>query len=156
MDIEKLIERLKSKDFERDYDCTPFECGVFSLLDDAAAAALSTLQTENQALRNAANGFKAENEKLRAELDEKEKYYDQMVDALSATDSAELEWVKRERDAAVKDLETLCRDDVGPCEMAICELCAYNSGAQCSNPDGRNCDGYDVFNWKWRGPQKED
>lgn len=34
-----------------------------------AAAALSTLQIENQALRNAANGFKAENEKLRAELE---------------------------------------------------------------------------------------
>ena len=34
----------------------------------AAATALSTLQIENQALRNAASGFKAENEKLRAEL----------------------------------------------------------------------------------------
>ena len=34
----------------------------------AAATALSTLQIENQALRNAANGFKAENEKLRADL----------------------------------------------------------------------------------------
>ena len=31
MDYEKLIERLKAKDFERDYDCTPFECGVFGL-----------------------------------------------------------------------------------------------------------------------------
>ena len=69
---------------------------------------------------------------------------------------AELEKVKRERDAAVKDLEKLCRDDVGPCEMAICELCAYNNGAQCSRNDGQICDGYDIFNWKWRGPQKED
>lgn len=50
MDIEKLIERLKAKDFERDYDCTPFECGVFGLLDDAADA-LSTLQAENEKLR---------------------------------------------------------------------------------------------------------
>lgn len=50
MDIEKLIERLKAKDFERDYDCTPFECGVFGLLDDAATA-LSTLQAENEKLR---------------------------------------------------------------------------------------------------------
>ena len=33
---------------------------------EQAATALSTLQIENQALRNAANGFKAENEKLRA------------------------------------------------------------------------------------------
>ena len=50
MDIEKLIERLKAKDFERDYDCTPFECGVFGLLDTAATA-LSTLQAENEKLR---------------------------------------------------------------------------------------------------------
>lgn len=32
--------------------------------------ALSALQIENQALRNSANGFKAENEKLRAELEQ--------------------------------------------------------------------------------------
>ena len=50
MDSEKLIEHLKAKDFERDYDCTPFECGVFGLLDDAATA-LSTLQAENEKLR---------------------------------------------------------------------------------------------------------
>ena len=35
-----------------------------------AAAALSTLQIENQALRNAANGFKAENAQLRHRLSE--------------------------------------------------------------------------------------
>ena len=66
--------------------------GYHSGLFDEAATALSTLQ--------------AENEKLRAELDEKEKYYDQMIDALAATDSAELEQVKRERDA-VKSPEVL-------------------------------------------------
>ena len=51
MDIEKLIERLNAKDFERDFDCTPFECGVFALLDEAATA-LSTLQVENAQLRH--------------------------------------------------------------------------------------------------------
>ena len=71
MDIEKLIEQLngyfEGKDLKR---CVALD----------SATALSTLQAENQALRNAANGFKAENEKLRAEQ----------------------ERVKRERDAAVK------------------------------------------------------
>ena len=62
MDIEKLIERLKAKDFERDYDCTPFECGVFGLLDDAATA-LSALQAENAKLL-------AELKKVKAELEE--------------------------------------------------------------------------------------
>lgn len=59
MDIEKLIERLKAKDFERDYDCTPFECGVFGLLDDAATA-LSTLQAENKKLRDEVEQVKRE------------------------------------------------------------------------------------------------
>ena len=79
MDIEKLIEQLngyfEGKDLKR---------GV--ALDGATT--LSMLQ--------------AENEKLRAELDEKEKYYDQMIDALAATNSTELEQVKRERDAAIE------------------------------------------------------
>ena len=61
MYIEKLIERLKGKHFERDFDCTPFECGVFVLIDNAADA-LSTLQ--------------AENEKLRAELEQVERLYE--------------------------------------------------------------------------------
>lgn len=39
-------------------------------LIEQAATALSTLQIESQALRNAANGFKVENEKLRAELEQ--------------------------------------------------------------------------------------
>lgn len=54
MEIEKLIERLKSKDFERDYDCTPFECGVFGLLDDAALT-LEQLQVENDRLKKERN-----------------------------------------------------------------------------------------------------
>ena len=84
MDYEKLIERLKAKDFERDYDCTPFECGVFGLLDDAADA-LSTLQAENKRLKSLlgesgqdlwskenqrADRLEAENEKLRDELEQ--------------------------------------------------------------------------------------
>lgn len=112
------------------------------------STALSTLQAENldlqaqkvrwfqihRAQEEQIDNLEAENKKLRAYLEQ----------------------VKLERDVAVKDLEKLCRDDVGSCEMAICELRAYNNGAQCSRPDGRICDGYDVFNWKRRGPQKED
>lgn len=143
MDYDKLIEQLKkSADFE-DY---PVVASFAAIIEKKylreAAIALSTLQ--------------AENEKLRADVvrfnDMLASYQNVLVPELRT----ELEQVKRERDAAVKDLEKLCRDDVGSCEMAICELCAYNSGVQCSSSDGRICDGYDVFNWKWRGPQKED
>ncbi len=107
MDYEKLIERLKAKDFERDYDCTPFECGVFGLLDDADTA-LSTLWAENKRLKSLlgesgqdlwnkenqrADRLEAENEKLRAELEQKSK--------LIAQQAAELE----RRDTLLKEQE---------------------------------------------------
>ena len=76
MDIEKLIEQLN--DFNENHIAVlcgsgQCACGYLCDKDDCivvrAATALSTLQIENQALRNSANGFKAENEKLRAELE---------------------------------------------------------------------------------------
>ena len=112
MDIEKLIERLKAKDFERDYDCTPFECGVFSLLDDAATA-LSTLQ--------------AENEKLRAELEQ----------------------VKAEKDAAVESIPHECKTCVY--HTVFFNGCTLDH--DCTNPDGGCSNNYD--RWRWRGPGKE-
>lgn len=81
MDIEKLIERLK----HNYHGYSTVENNPEETFHDMVECltALSTLQ--------------AENEKLRAELEQKEKYYEQMVDALAATESAELEQVKRER-----------------------------------------------------------
>lgn len=126
MGIKKLVERLKAKDFERDYDCTPFECGVFGLLDDAATA-LSMLQ--------------AENEKLRAELEQ----------------------VKRERAAAVEDVAAIIGDveeirrgygvDNADADGAFAELCetyCANKGRFCY----AECEKYHCKNFKWRG-QKE-
>lgn len=63
MDIEKLIELLQNNRHPNG-------------LKSQAATALSTLQIENQALRNSANGFKAENEKLRAELEQVRQLYE--------------------------------------------------------------------------------
>ncbi len=84
MDIEKLIEQLRS-------EAATFRPDSFAqtmLLD--AATALSALQIENQALRNAASGFKAENEKLR-EMYQKEK-------AVCHATQAELDQMKRENE----------------------------------------------------------
>lgn len=88
MDIENLIEQLN--DWNEKYisnlcgDRT-IKCEEYCIKDDClivkAATTLSTLQDENT--------------QLRAELEQKEKYYEQMVDALAATESAELEQVKR-------------------------------------------------------------
>mgnify|MGYP001625366502 CR=1 FL=1 len=96
-----------------------------SAIQKAQATAISTLQIENQALRNSANGFKAENEKLRAEL----------------------ERVKRERDAAVASWR------------GFCAKCAWNGKQYLA--DGKmddrckTCRENGKCNWQWRG-QKED
>ncbi len=63
MDIEKLIEQLSARGLSNGSSL-----GYHSGLFDEASTALSTLQIENQALRNAANGFKAENAQLRRRL----------------------------------------------------------------------------------------
>nr|DAV91292.1 MAG TPA: centrosome microtubule-binding domain protein [Caudoviricetes sp.] len=108
MDYEKLIEQLRS-------EAATFRPDSFAqtmLLD--AAHALSTLQDENKRLKNKLSELAhlpfdepgigertrlmAENAELRAELEQKEKYYEQMVDALAATESAKLEQVKRENE----------------------------------------------------------
>ena len=96
MDYEKMIERLRAKDFERDYDCTPFECGAFGLLDDAADA-ITALLAENKRLKSLlseggqdlwskenqrADRLEAENEKLRAELEQMKRENETLKDAL--------------------------------------------------------------------------
>ena len=70
------------------------------------------------------------------------------AEALAALQS-ELEKVKAERDAAVKDLHTLRKLSGWKCfacyyndhyERSVCAGCDYNNGN----------------NWQWRGPQKEE
>ena len=71
MDYEKLIDKLRTESLYKDKATLE----IMDLCMDAATA-LSTLR--------------AENAQLRAELEQNEKYYEQMVDALAATESAEL------------------------------------------------------------------
>ena len=127
MDIEKLIERLRNNNIENNcHDCA---LGYYAF---EASTALSTLQAENKRLKNKLselahlpfNGpgigertrLMAENEKLRAEVESLKKGYcagcsipavkaEQIRDLTDAPKlRAELERVKRERDAAVERL----------------------------------------------------
>ena len=154
MDVEKLIEQLRyladtpsytafHDAKEREIICDQCEADFcYDKQQDAhwcmyealsrAATALSTLQ--------------AENENLRAELEQKERYYEQMIDALAATESAELEQVKRERDAALEYLHGICfvcKNYSSYHNRGKCQSCAYeparNKGAEVND------------NWKWRG-----
>ena len=141
MDIEKKIQILRacsSKKGNRCSSCPAFGQGNRNCMRNAmkdAATALSTLQAENKRLKNKLselahlpfNGpgigertrLMAENEKLRAEL----------------------ERAKRERDAAVKDLnEFLSMDELCPIQ---CEWCKWN---------GTYCDGKTP---EWHGVQNE-
>lgn len=132
MDIEKLIERLykhhtdwgegRTQDFfEVCLDCKD------------AATALSTLQIENQALRNSANGFKAENERLRAELEQ----------------------VISERDAAVSWAQKYTESIDMPCVA-----CKHNTGDYVCTAICGNCGPMGAESCKWEfdfsGELKED
>lgn len=59
---EKVLTKIRKRDFSRDYDCTPFECGVFSLLDEAASVIEISL-IENQRLIDLGRNYKARAEK---------------------------------------------------------------------------------------------
>ena len=149
MNIEKLIERLKAKDFERDYDCTPFECGVFGLLDTAATA-LSTLQAENARLRadleyerEHANAYheecgqwEAENEKMRAELEQVTRDFDGICKYIDS------EGFLRKQ---------FCENGNSDLELCICPSLKEHPGYI----DSDDCEGCDYFCNSWRG-QKED
>lgn len=101
------------------------------------------LQAENEKLREKiedarlegyAKGLgemSEENEKLRAELEQKEKYYEQMVDALAATESAELEQVKRERDAIEQDFRAFTKQWWEEDSGFPCRWCKFERQGGC-------------------------
>ena len=106
MDYEKLIERLRAKDFERDYDCTPFECGAFGLLDDAADA-ITALLAENKRLKSLlseggqdlwskenqrADRLESENEKLRDEAEGMRSNWYKSVDEIQKLRAENIRW----------------------------------------------------------------
>ena len=137
MDIEKLIEQLngyfEGKDLKR-----------FVALD--AATALSTLQEEN--------------EKLRAELENYRKGHRSEGGCAAEKDRdavlAELEQVKRERDAAVSDLTFVVNQyRLETTVTDLCGLCEYDLPPVGENGQTAECPGFYVNDcFKWRGPEE--
>ena len=140
MDYDKLIEQLNAwneqhlsvvcggKHFACDYLCENEDCIVVR-----AASALSTLQAENEKLRE-----KIEDARLEG-----------YVKGLGEM-SAELEQVISERDAAVESIPHECKT----CLYHTVFFNGCTPDHDCTNPDGgcsNNCD-----RWKWRVQQKED
>lgn len=151
MDYEKLIKAVNlcgsTPKVEQCKKCAYWAGGDMSKciprMTTEAATALSTLQ--------------AENEKLRAELDEKEKYYDQMIDALAATDSAELEQVKRDFDRLCEYIDSegflrkqFCENGNPDFEPCICPSLQEHPGYI----DSDDCEGCDHFCNSWHGTKE--
>lgn len=122
MDIEKLIEQLKW--WAEECDRTNFGCQAKKTLKGAATA-LSTLQAENKRLQ---------------EMYQKEK-------AVCHATQAELEQVKRERDAAVKTIF----------KWTGCPECKYwNSADEWCEKHDREADSCgECDSPEWRGPEEE-
>lgn len=135
MDIEKLIERLRTESLYKDKATLE----IMDLCMDAATT-LSTIQAENKRLKSLlgesgqdlwskenqrADRLEAENEKLRAEL----------------------ERVKRERGAAIADWQ------------GFCAKCVWNGKQYLS--DGKmddrckTCRDNNKCNWEWRGIKED-
>lgn len=176
MDIEKLIETLRQHVvlFVRAY-------GRYCSICDEVIIALSTLQAENEEMQKQLNMFSEFLYHMTGGLLSKTNYtaqemisaaedYQQKVcgecDLMAENEKlrAEMEQVKRERDAAVEDVSAIIGDveeirrgygvDNADADGAFAELCetyCANKGRFCY----AECEKYHCKNFKWRG-QKED
>lgn len=156
MDIEKLIERLEawneqhlsvvcgSGHFACDYLCESEDCIVVQ-----AATALSTLQAENEKLRN-------EVERQRRSADDRKHLYENAERAYMKV-VAELERVTAERDAAIKELNGVSSlvDDLAEfVDREIHPVVDYNLYLDLRE----NVDAVSMFQHEdeWRGLHKEE
>ena len=145
MDIEKLIEQLngyfEGKDLKR---------GI--ALD--AATALSTLQAENEKLRETVDKYATAARVIALHLKpfcDESLPYDEMIADAARKASDELEQVKRERDAAIEYLRGICFacKNYSPYHnRGKCRYCAYEPA--------RDKDAEANDNWEWSGQKKED
>lgn len=146
MDIEKLIERLKNAAGGPE--------GIKMCMD--AATALSTLQAENEKLRN-------EVERQRRSADDRKHLYENAERAYMKV-VAELEQVKRERDAAIADIAAILAEveeirrgygvDNADADNAFADLCR-NYCAKNGNACYKEVEDYRCKNFMWRGMRED-
>ena len=151
MDIEKLIEQLSARGLGNGTSL-----GYHSGLLDEAATALSTLQAENEKLRN-------EVERQRRSADDRKHLYENAERAYMKV-VAELEQVKRERDAAIADIAAILAEveeirrgygvDNADADNAFADLCG-NYCAKCGNNCYEEAEDYRCKNFMWRGIKED-
>lgn len=143
MDIEKLIERLRTDSLYADK-------ATLEIMDLCmeAADALSTLQAENEKLWT---GLKSNVDLVFRQAKELDRRH-----LLLQEQEAELEQVKRERDAAVSDLTFVVNQyRLETTGIDLCGLCEYDLPPVGENGQTAECPGFYVNDcFKWRGPKE--
>ncbi len=143
MDIEKLIERLRTDSLYADK-------ATLEIMDLCmeAADALSTLQAENEKLWT---GLKSNVDLVFRQAKELDRRH-----LLLQEQEAEMEQVKRERDAAVSDLTFVVNQyRLETTGIDLCGLCEYDLPPVGENGQTAECPGFYVDDcFKWRGPEE--
>lgn len=143
MNIEKLIERLRTESLYKDK-------ATLEIMDLCmeAADALSTLQAENEKLWT---GLKSNVDLVFRQAKELDRRH-----LLLQEREAELEQVKRERDAAVSDLTFVVNQyRLETTGIDLCGLCEYDLPPVGENGQTAECPGFYVNDcFKWRGPEE--
>ena len=141
MDIEKLIERLRTDSLYADK-------ATLEIMDLCmeAADALSTLQAENEKLWT---GLKSNVDLVFRQAKELDRRH-----LLLQEQEAEMEQMKRERDAAVSDLTFVVNQyRLETTGIDLCGLCEYDLPPVGENGQTAECPGFYVNDcFKWRGP----
>ena len=148
MDYDKLIERLHKEAYGSDIE---------ELLLGASTA-LSTLQAENEKLRAELNICKEKNAGLAlALLTECAPNPDCLGDDEWRAIRAELEQVKRERDAAVSDLTFAVNQyRLFTTDIDLCGLCKFDLPPAGESGQTAECPGFYKDNcFEWRGAKEE-
>ncbi|WP_283619381.1 hypothetical protein [Flavonifractor plautii] len=143
MNIEKLIERLRTESLYKDK-------ATLEIMDLCmeAADALSTLQAENEKLWT---GLKSNVDLVFRQAKELDRRH-----LLLQEQEAEMEQVKRERDAAVSDLTFVVNQyRLETTGIDLCGLCEYDLPPVGENGQTAECPGFYVDDcFKWRGPEE--
>ena len=155
MDIEKLIEQLKDLKacayvYHINGEVLGMNCSDFEQVLVDAATALSTLQTENEKLRDELERCREKNAGLAlALLTECAPNPDCLGDDEWKAIKAELEQVQQKMDIAIEQLNghcPACAHYTPNHNEGLCRFCCFEVA--------RNTNVEINDNWKWRGPKE--
>ena len=135
MDSKKLVEQLRAKSLYTDK-------ASLEIMDlcMAAATALSTLQAENEKLRETVDKYATAARAIALHLKpfcDESLPYDEMIADAARKASDELEQAKAERDAAISNLETIMAYNSDTCQFCKNGQCYVRGGTKSCLPKGR-------------------